>query len=293
VVFIGVGRLTRALAPRLRAAGYRDLRVVTRRAIRGPAPGGASVLRDARDAVRGSGVVLLAVPDREISGVARALAAAIPEGWRRRVVLHHAGALGRDVLSALARLGASTGVLHPLHVLGSPAVVGRTIAGSHARVEGDGRARHRARMLCRDLGLVPFELPAATRRRREAYHAAAALAANDVVALLELAVRGLEAAGLGRRRAIAALLPLVEGALEHVRAAGIEGALTGPAARGDAGTLEAHLAVLRGISPAAEAAHRALSSCLVDLAVAAGRLAPADRAALLSVLGGRRRRGGL
>ena len=56
-------------------------------------------------------------------------------------------------------------------------------------------------------------------------------------------------AGLGRRDALAAVLPLVRGTLANVEAAGTAGALTGPFARGDEGTIARNRAALAALDP--------------------------------------------
>jgi predicted short-subunit dehydrogenase-like oxidoreductase (DUF2520 family) len=61
--------------------------------------------------------------------------------------------------------------------------------------------------------------------------------------------------------------------------------LTGPVARGDAGTVRAHLAALAG-GPVTQAAYIALARLTAERALAAGLLKPADAERLLDVLGG-------
>ena len=251
-VVVGAGRLARALLPALSAAGYGPVRVLS--------PGGRSARALARgrrgvtaasstaplpDAVR---CVLLAVPDDRILGVARALAAS-GVSWRGRVVLHTAGALGVSPLAPLARRGASTGVLHPLHVFGTSGAAAPR--GILCRVQGRPAAR-----LARALGWVPVAAA-----KPALYHAGASLASNDVVALLDLATSALVRAGVSRARALAGVLALAEGALAQIRRGGIRAALTGPAVRGDVETVRRQLAALRGL-PRARTAHAALSAYL-------------------------------
>ncbi|HET9298792.1 MAG TPA: DUF2520 domain-containing protein [Candidatus Polarisedimenticolaceae bacterium] len=264
---VGAGRLARALAPALVAAGHGPVRVLS--------PGGRSARALARgrrgisaspltetlpDHVR---LVLLAVPDDRIAETARALAAS-GVSWRRRVVLHTSGALGVSPLAPLAQRGASVGVLHPLHVFGPSG--GAAPKGTLCRVEG-----RRAARLARDLGWVPVAVP-----RPALYHAAASLASNDVVALLDLAAAALVRAGMPRARAWKGALALAEGALAQARKGGIPAALTGPASRGDARTVGRQVRALRRF-PLASLAHGTLSMQLVQLAVSLGRLDPAGR----------------
>ena len=96
---------------------------------------------------------------------------------------------------------------------------------------------------------------------KAAYHAAAVLAAGGFVALLDAIAELGRVAGLDEAGSLAIYGPLIEGTLGNARALGIRAALTGPMTRGDVGTLDAHLAALRG--------PRARRRC--DLYVAAAR----------------------
>ena len=191
---VGTGHLARALGPLLVARGYRIVAVAGRRP--GSARSLARALRGARAVARperaldAAELVLLAVPDREILPLARRLAGAGRSRLAGKTFLHHAGALGLEALEPLAAAGAAVAVLHPLQALGEPAVVREVLPGSTGRIEGRGRGLRVARRLARDLGLVPLVLPPrAGDAARAAYHAAGALASNDVLALLASARR--------------------------------------------------------------------------------------------------------
>lgn len=277
-VIVGAGRLARALKPLLATHGYRPRTVAARRAGRTAAAPARSV-GDAE-------LILLAVPDRAIAEVAGRLAKGIESDWSGRVVLHHAGSLGTEPLAALARKGASVGVLHPLQCFGGGRGSGEFVAGSRARIEGDRRARSVATRLARDLGLVAlrFRQPLDA-EGRAAYHAAGALVANDLVALVSLALELLESAGLGRRSAMLALGPLVRGTMGQLERSGPVGALTGPVPRGDHETLRGHLARLARISKEDAEIHRLLSRRLARVAAEHGALDAASLRRLLRRIG--------
>jgi len=282
LAFVGAGRLTRSLGGALVAAGHRVEVVAARRA--GAARSAARALGAPRATTRtalalDAEVIVLGVPDSAIAGVAAALARAgdrIP--WRRRVVLHAAGALGPEPLAVLAAAGASTGVLHPLQVLdGRPDPAG--LRGCAARIEGGARATRVAARLARDCGMEPLRLAGhAAAAERLAYHAAASLAANDVVALLSWAIRLFGEAGVPPRRARRALAALCRGAADRLADGGLSAALTGPVVRGDAATLIGHLRRLDSLDTRTGAAHRLLSAQLLELEhEVVGRLDPGRR----------------
>jgi predicted short-subunit dehydrogenase-like oxidoreductase (DUF2520 family) len=215
IAIVGDGRIGRALAAALRGAGLTVAGPLGRRYEAG--------------AIAGVEAVLLCVPDREIPAAAASLAAVVAgEGDPRRCpyVGHCSGAC---TLAALAPVPPGRRFsLHPLMTFAAGSAP--RLAGAAAAVAGDDAgALGLARELAGALGLHPVAIAEAD---RAAYHAAASLASNFLVAL-ELAAERLGAsAGLPR----GALAPLVRETVENWARLG-PGALTGPIARGDAETV--------------------------------------------------------
>ena len=90
---------------------------------------------------------------------------------------------------------------------------------------------------------------------RAAYHAAAVVASNHLVALLGQTERIAASVGVP----LEAFLELAAASVDNVRRLGAAGALTGPAARGDEDTIRAHLEAL-------EPAERDSYSAVAELA---------------------------
>jgi predicted short-subunit dehydrogenase-like oxidoreductase (DUF2520 family) len=187
-------------------------------------------------------VILVAVPDDAIAGVAAQLArtSAVGQG---HTVLHLSGALDRTALDALESSGAALGSLHPLQTLADPASAPERLRGAVAVTEGDARAVRVARELAGAVGLHAVEIPSGS---KAAYHAAGVFGSNYLVALLSVARRLLEGAGLPPELAWPGLLRLVRGTVDNLAAEGLEGALTGPVARGDTETIKRHVSALTG-----------------------------------------------
>lgn len=183
--------------------------------------------------------VVVAVPDRAIAEVADRLASidlppSIP-------ILHTSGSRSVDVLRPLAERGHPVGSAHPLAALADPVGGADRLAGATWGVEGEGAAGALAERIVhacggRALRIAPGGKPA--------YHAAAVFASNYAVALLGVAERLMEEAGVHAEEARPALAALAAGAVENVAARGPAAALTGPVARGDAETVALHLARL-------------------------------------------------
>ena len=95
-------------------------------------------------------------------------------------------------------------------------------------------------------------------------------ASNYLVAVEALAEQILQAAGVAD--APSYLEPLARSAFDRAFALGPEAALTGPAVRGDAGTIERNLQALAAAVPGAVAAYVALADAATALALGAGRI---------------------
>ena len=206
-------------------------------------------------------LLIAAVPDDSISSVAATLAAQPLD--RDLPVLHLSGVLDRHALRPLAERGHPTGSLHPLVALSDEAAA-QNLRGAWYAVEGDSAAAAAAARLVRAMGGKTLSVDS---DGKPLYHAAAVAASNLVVGLLAVAERWMVESGVGAADARAALASLAGGAVQGVERAGPVGALTGPVARGDAGTVRAHLAQL---SPPDRAVYSVLSLAALELAIQGG-----------------------
>jgi predicted short-subunit dehydrogenase-like oxidoreductase (DUF2520 family) len=114
------------------------------------------------------------------------------------------------------------------------------------------------------------------------YHAAAVFASNYLVVGSAIAEKLFLAAGLADP--VHAMLPLQRATLDNIARLGPQDALTGPAVRGDAGTISMNLEALSQTLPAAVPAYVAMAAAALDVATEAGRLSPEGRAAVEEVL---------
>jgi len=219
VQVIGSGRAGGAIAARLRERG---LTVIV---ARDPAAGTAA----------GVDLVLLCVPDAAIPEVARA----VPVGpW----VAHVSGATTLAALDPHARRFS----VHPLQTLTEERGP-EQLAGAWGAITGEtDEARDTARWLAETLGLRPFPLADTD---RPLYHAAAVIAGNYLVTLYRTAAALFEQVGAPPE----GLVPLMERTIENGFV------LTGPIARGDWATVEAHLSALEQRAPEVVPLYRALA----------------------------------
>ena len=240
--FIGAGRAASALAMAAKQAGYRVVAINGRNSARTQALAhtvDARAVATPFAAASAADLIVVAVPDGAIPGVAATLAAS-GASLAGRGLVHTAAMLSSDALAAARLTGVSTGVLHPLQALAG-ADSARLLRGAYFRVEGTGRLREQLDALVAALGGHVIDVPP---EGRVAYHAAAVLAGNAPLALLARAQSVLESAGVAAATAHAALTALLHGAATNAMRSGAHEALTGPVARGDAPAIAAHLEAL-------------------------------------------------
>lgn len=284
VAVVGAGAVGTALARRLAGRGVPVRAILSRDSTDAQALAGrvgASVAAADWTALPADvRLVMLCVPDDAIPTVAEALAA-VSHPWERTVVGHTAGARTAEVLAPLARNGAATLSFHPLQTFTAgtaPEAFQDIVVG----VEGAPAAVAAGKALARTLGARPVVL---TAQGKALYHCAAALAANGLVALMGVVEEVLAAAdGLDDASAATLMAPLVEQTWANLKAGSPEGALTGPVARGDADTIEAHLEALRDEAPHLLPLYAALSTEMTRLAVRGGQLDGDTAEALLQLL---------
>jgi predicted short-subunit dehydrogenase-like oxidoreductase (DUF2520 family) len=244
IAIIGAGRVGRALGKQLRESGWHITSVVTRsestarraaRYIGAGRPFGklSRLILETR-------VVLIAAPDDVIAGLAERLAEIGGDEWSGKIILHTSGALDSRALAPLQRVGAVVGSLHPLQSFSSR--VAPSLEGVWMVIEGMPRALKVARRIVHDLGGIPVHVKI---QDKSAYHAAGVFSAAHVLALVETGTRILTSVGFSRRQASLALLQLSRQVLSNFERFGANVAWSGPAARGDFGTIAAHMKALK------------------------------------------------
>ncbi|HSD48335.1 MAG TPA: Rossmann-like and DUF2520 domain-containing protein [Actinomycetota bacterium] len=281
VAVVGAGRVGTAMAVLLGRAGHR---------IRAVGGGEATRERTARylpgvpmlpneDVARSAQVVLLGTADAAIEPVCTSLvrSGALGPG---QTVAHLSGATGLEALGTAEASGAGVVCLHPLQTCPDvEAAIARIPGSAFAVTAREPEPLELGMRLAEDAGGRPFALEDAM---KPLYHAAAVFASNYLVAISALAEDLGGVAGIPDARA--ALAPLQRATLENLEAVGPAAALTGPAVRGDAGTVERNLRALGEHAPEAVPAYVALADLTLDLASRSGRLPRRGRVAVEEVL---------
>ena len=281
VAVIGAGTLGTAVAVLLEAAGHRVVGISGREETRRRASRflpGAPFLEPA-EAAAAAELVVIATPDDVIEPTVGALAAAAAVGpgtW----VAHLSGSLGLDVLDPAVGAGARVLAVHPLQTFPDVASALDRLPGSSIAITAqDDEGYLLGEQLVEDLRGLPFRLSA---ELRPLYHAAAVFASNYLVTSSGIAESLFAAAGVPDPAG--AMAPLQRASLENVERQGSAHALTGPAVRGDAGTIRRNLGALERHAPELVPAYVAMARATLDLAERSGRLSSGARAAVEGVL---------
>lgn len=233
LIIVGPGRAGGSIALASQAAGHEIVGILSRRETE---YGWPSLEWDAD--LPEADVVFVAVRDEAIVEVAGRLASHVDNVG---VVAHLSGFTPVLALHEIQERGVAVGGFHPLQSLPDPETGSRALRGAFVGIGGDQLGVDILTHLASSLGMEPFRLDDSS---RPAYHAAAAAAANFVVAALAVSADLYDSAGVDPRVS----RPLVERAVANVFEKGPAASLTGPIARGDIETVIGHLEAAHEVS---------------------------------------------
>jgi predicted short-subunit dehydrogenase-like oxidoreductase (DUF2520 family) len=258
VSIVGAGRVGISLGKHLRELGWWIGAVVTRSKATSRAAvrriGAGKPFERLTSEVFAADVILFGTPDDRLPDIARDLARISGARCKGKVGLHTSATLDRSALAPLARLGASTGSLHPMQAFGGKVVP--KLKGVIFGIEGDAKARRLAQSLARSLGGIPVVIETSD---KPAYHAAAVMAGGSIYPVLEAGLQLLISIGFTRKRASQTLLPLLRQILDNIERIGPRAAWTGPLSRGDYAVVAKHMDALRHYPPEFRQSYAALA----------------------------------
>lgn len=283
VGIIGCGNVGTALALALKEKGYPLAGVCCRTeesAQRASAVTGVRYYTSPEEVSLRADIIFITTPDRNIEEVCAYTASR--KGFNEgQVVLHTSGAHSSAILNAAQLSGALVLSFHPLQTFPNVQTGLRNLAGSYFAIEGDEDALPLGRELISDLGGIPLIIPTET---KSLYHASACTVCNYFVALIDLGLKMMEAAGVLREEALPALLPLIEGTLLNIKKVGVPKALTGPIDRGDILTIESHIRIMNSLLPSATALYGQMGAYTARVAREKGTLSEETENEICSAL---------
>lgn len=282
VGIIGAGKVGAVLGAALRAAEHAVVGVhAVSESSRDRADAllpGVPVL-DIPEIVRRSELVLLAVPDDALAPLVQGLADA--GHWQTgQLVVHTAGRYGTGILAPAQVAGAIPLAIHPAMSFTGMSLDLDRLQDCMFGVTAASMVLPIAQALVVEMGAESTIIEEAD---RGTYHAALAHASNHLVTIAGQSAELLRRIGVEAPERV--LGPLMRGSLENALASG-EGALTGPVARGDTGTIDVHRAALaaENIPPDIRDAYLAMGRATAQRALDRGLLTESQAAAILDAL---------
>ena len=280
VGIVGTGRVGAVLGAALQRAGHRLVAVSgvseqSRARAAELLPG--IPVTTVEEVVARAELVLLTVPDDALPALISGLSST--GSWQAgQLVVHTSGRYGAAVFEAAAGHHIMGLALHPAMTFTGTSMDLDRLVDCCFGVTAPEALRVVAEALVVEMGAEPMWVE---EQDRPTYHAALAHGANHLVTLVAQAMQVLGSAGVQDPQRLIA--PLLHAALDNALRLG-DGALTGPVARGDAGTVAAHLAQLSQQTPDIRPTYVALARATAERALASGRLTAADAEPLLDIL---------
>ncbi|MDZ7694224.1 MAG: DUF2520 domain-containing protein [Balneolaceae bacterium] len=243
ISIIGTGALGQALARALHDQAYQVVGLFNRTissAERLAEELDTAVANTFPDSVSQLGEIsFITVPDDAIAVVAEKLA---NQQWdlSNKVIVHCSGNESSELLNPLKECGAYVAAFHPLQTFNKNS--SREIFGDiYISLEGERPAVEQLEDVVERLGAHSLIL---TPEAKSYLHAAAVMASNYLVTLLQLSGEIGELGGIDHHETRKALHKLIKTTVENGTAENLSDVLSGPIARGDLQTVQKHLDLL-------------------------------------------------
>jgi len=197
------------------------------------------------------------------------------------IVFHMSGATPSADLKPVRERGALVASVHPIKTFTEAEFAVQTFPGTFCSAEGDVGALAVLRPAFEKIGARLLDIAP---ELKPVYHAGGVFACNYLAALIEVALRAHEKAGIPRSASLRALEPLVRETVDAIFERGPARALTGPISRGDAATVMRQFARVSEWDRDIGELYRGLGLLAVALAEADQRVDARRAAALRAAL---------
>lgn len=208
--------------------------------------------------VEESDVIFITTPDGVIPQVWGEL---LHQDISNCIICHFSGSLSSHVFSGREEAGASGISMHPMYAFSDKFHSYEQFHTAYLTLEGDPEAVAVMKPMWEAIGHHVLTLKAEDKIK---YHAAAAMASNEMLGLMQASLDILSECGFSEKDSMALLTPLVQGNIASMLEKGCVNALTGPVERGDTQTVRKHLQALEGSK--AGKIYQSLGSTMVELA---------------------------
>lgn len=257
ILIIGAGRLGTTLASVLAIKPVSDLKVryiasrtekslIKAKKIIGKHGREIIFTKDMVEGVKDCSIIFICTPDDEIEKVCNNIAKNAELSLRGKYFIHFSGSKRLEVLNNAKKLGAYVASVHPMKSFASIADSIRTIGGTVYGITFEKTHLCRESTEAKSLIIDIVEALGGTTVEvkdddKPLYHAAACVASNYLVSLINYAVEINEKIGIKSEDSLKGLIGLIESTINNIKKLGTKKALTGPIARGDTGTIKEHL----------------------------------------------------
>ncbi len=271
IAILGVGKVGTAVGFLLKKAGYEIAAIASRSpsSVEKALPyTGGRVCSTFAEAAALARCILITTTDDTIANVCKEIVQAGVAGAGKKVV-HMSGAGDLDLLDCARKSGAWVASIHPIQSFADVQGAIHNFPGSTFGVVADAKILNWCFTFVQDLGGHPFAVPEGS---KPLYHAAACIASNYLVSLVNTAQNIYESIGLSSDEALRAFWPLVKGTIKNIEERGSVQALTGPISRGDVQTVRSHLKALAVKCPALVDFYRTMAQQTLQLGLKKGTL---------------------
>jgi predicted short-subunit dehydrogenase-like oxidoreductase (DUF2520 family) len=267
---IGAGMVGTAIGCLLKKAGYKIVAIADKSAAalrRAQSYTGGKTCRKPQEVLRDADCILITTPDDIISSVCKYIA--LSPLIKGKYIFHMSGAGGLDLLEPAKKAGAMVASIHPLQSFSSIDNAIQSIPSSYFGITAEAKAKTKAKAIVLALRGKPIYISS---QQKTLYHAAACVASNYLVSLLNVVESIYQSIGISEKDAKKAYLPLIYGSLKNIELSGSIQALTGPIARGDSGTIQKHVDAINTHLPQYASLYASLGLATVNLARKKGTL---------------------
>ncbi len=253
ICIIGAGRVGTTFAAAILNANTTGLKLTAispgsekslKRAVKilGEKAGSVDFFNNNADCAKFADCILISTPDDAIEKVAAEIVNSDPGIVKGKIFIHFSGAKSLKVFAAVAKAGGYTASIHPIKsfasIENSISTLPGTIYGVTYPENKDKTTKEYINFFIASLGGKIIEVDD---NKKSMYHAAACVASNYLVSLINYAVKIHESIGIKPEDSLNGLAGLIEGTVANIKNLGPQKALTGPIARGDTGTVKGHI----------------------------------------------------
>jgi len=225
---------------KLKAISSRSMESLNRaKKILGSKAAGVIFTRENSKAVSLANCILICTPDDVINSVCSDIFKDKSKDFKNYYAIHFSGSKSLEVLNSARAAGAEIASIHPLKSFASIEEAIKSLPGTIFGVTySSTESKKMAEFLVKSLGGEIIEVE---NNKKPLYHAAACVASNYLVTLINYAVLIHKKMGIKPEDSLKGLMGLVEDTVSNIKKMGTEKSLTGPIARGDVGTIKEHV----------------------------------------------------